>query len=192
MSFVDINAITLLVVIVGAIASVAVAIYTFQGPKAEVSVKCIPYRSMKSKIRSAALGEPEAVNDEVHITVANVRRENIKVNLPHILLHDGRIFETSPVEYPDKNRGTDPSRLSINCDQIMFPYLLIPGDSCKVWTSLMNLADWLKRNGYSGEVAMRFQFSDETSKRTFESGKYSVSVDAVLERTHSTDPVGAM
>jgi hypothetical protein len=182
-----ITVITLLVVTIGTIASIAVAIYTFQRPKAEVTVKCVPFRSTTSQIRSAALGEPESVNDEVHIIVANVGHKNIKLNLPNILLQDGRNFETSPVEYPDKYRRSDPARLSINCDQIMFPYLLIPGDSCEVWTSLMSLADWLKRNDSSGDVAVRFQFSDETSNRTYESGKYSINVDEVLERTRPTE-----
>jgi|GEM_PF-2666067 len=184
---VDINVITLVVVTIGAIASVAVAIYTFQAPKAEVSVKFVPYRSGRSQTRLAALGEPESVNDEVHIMVANVGHKNIKINLPNVLLQDERTFETSPVEYPDKYRRTDPSRLSVFCDQIMFPYLLIPGDSCEVCTRLMSLADWLKRNGYSANVAARFQFSDETSSKTYESEKYSINVDEVLERTHSTE-----
>lgn len=90
----DINVITLVVVTIGAIASVAVALYTFQGPKVEVSVKCIPVRSTRSKIRAAASGEPESVNDEVYVKVVNVGHKNIEINMPNILLQDRRTFET--------------------------------------------------------------------------------------------------
>jgi hypothetical protein len=96
---VDINVITLAIVAIGTFASVLVAVYTLQKPKAEVYVRRIAYRSARSKVRSVALGEPESVNDEVHITVSNIGHKNTKVNLPYITLQDEHIFETSPVEY---------------------------------------------------------------------------------------------
>jgi len=177
----DINIITLVVVTIGAIASVAVAIYTFQGPKVEVSVKCIPVRNARSKIREAALGEPESVNDEVSIKVVNVGHKNIEIDKPNILLQDGRTFKTFP-----GYEKSDLSGLSFRRDP--FPNLLITGDSCTASVSLMNLADWLKRNDYSGDVTVRFQFSDATGKRNYQSGKLSINVDEVLEeRTHPTE-----
>jgi hypothetical protein len=178
----DINVITLFVVTIGAIASIAVAVYTFQGPKVEISVKCIPVRTANSKIRSVALGEPESVNDEVYMKVVNVGHKNVEINMPNILLHDGRTFETS---YTDDNQRSDLSQLPIRGGGL--PNLLITGDSCGVRISLMKLADWLKRNDYNGEVMMRFQFSDATGNKKFESGKFSINVDEVLERTHPTE-----
>ena len=174
---VDINIITLVVVTIGAIASVAVAIYTFQGPKVEVSVQCISIRTTRSKIRAVALDEPESVNDEVYIKVVNVGHKNVEINMPNILLQDRRTFETSSEEF-------DLSRLPIRGGG--FPNLLITGDTCEARTSLMDLADFLKRNDYNGDVAVYFQFSDATGKRKYKSGKFSFNVDEVLERTHAT------
>src|SRR5665647_944243 len=125
----DINIITLVVVTIGAIASVAVAIYTFQGPKVEVSVRCIPIRTTRSKIRAVALDEPESVNDEVYIKVVNVGHKNVEINMPNILLQDRRTFETYPEPPKDKNLRSDLSRLPIKG---LFPNLLITGDSCTV------------------------------------------------------------
>jgi hypothetical protein len=176
----DINIITLVVVTIGAIASVAVAIYTFQGPKVEVIVKCIPVRNARSKIREAALGEPESVNDEVYITVVNVGHKNVEIKGPNILLNDGHTFKTVPAK-----KSSDLSELPISS---YFPTLLITGDSDSAHVSLMSFADWLKRNNYSGVVTVRFQFSDATGKRNYRSGKFSINVDEVLEeRRHPTE-----
>ena len=181
----DINVITLVVVTIGAFASVAVAIYTFQGPKVEISVKCIPVRNARSKIREAALGEPESVNDEVLIKVVNVGHKNIGINMPNILLQDRRTFETYPDPHKDENRSSDLSRLPIQC--YILPDVLIPGYSCDVRVLLVKLADWLKRNDYSGDMMIRFQFSDATGNRMYESEKFSINVDEVLERAHPTE-----
>lgn len=180
----DIDGITLIVVTIGAIASVLVAIYTFQGPKLEVSVKCTPIRNTRSKIRAAALGEPECVNDEVYVKVVNVGHKNVEINMPNILLQDRRTFETYPEPPKDKNLRSGLSRLPIKG---LFPYLLITGDSCNVRASLMDLIDLLKRNDYSGDVVVRFQFSDATGKKKYKSGKFSVNVDEVLERMHPSE-----
>lgn len=189
MNMVDINIITLVVVTIGAIASVAVAIYTFQGPKVEVSVECIPVRSMRTEIRSVALGEPESVNDEVYIKVVNVGHKNIEINMPNILLQDGRTFETVHEKRNDGDQRpdlSDLSRLPIRSTD-GFPNLLITGDSCAARVNLMSLAYWLMGHSYSGDVMVRFQFSDATGKKKYESRKFSINVDEVLERTHPTE-----
>lgn len=51
----------------------------------------------------------------------------------------------------------------------------------------MDLADLLMRNNYSGDVKVRFQFSDATGNRKYESRKFSINVDEVLKRTHQTE-----
>jgi hypothetical protein len=153
---VEINIITLVVVTIGAIASVAVAWYTFQGPKVEVSVA-------------------ESINDDhfLNIKVVNVGHRNIEINWPNILLQDGRTFNTV-----SEREMSDLSRLSLNGGS--FPYLLITGDSCIAWVTLKDLADWLKGNNYCGDVSVRFQFSDTTGKRKYKSGKFSINVDEAL------------
>jgi hypothetical protein len=177
----DTASVTLLVVIIGTFASVAVAAHTFQGPKARVTIQLVQPRNSKSKIRYAALGEPEYVNDEVHIAVTNVGHKNIKIDLPDFSLQDGRKFETNPIKYTDKRRSPDPSRLPINCNSTVFPHLLVPGDSVEVWVNLKKFAKFLKFNDYSGEARITFQFPNETNKRSYRSGEYSINVAETLK-----------
>lgn len=142
--------------------------HTFQRPKAEVNVKCIPNKHLSS------------VDGTIHITVANVRHKNIKFNLPNVLLDDGRIFET----YIDGM--SEPSKLPLDYSKINFPYLLIPRDTFELQANSALLACLLKHNGYCGEVKIWFQFFDGIHKGTCKSGEYSISIDKTLKYTQST------
>lgn len=164
--FVSLEIVTLAVVIIGTVGTLILVYVSIPRRKVKVSIRNAASQDLRSKMSGVQ-------SDDVIITVANRGNQVTKIDLPTLIMHDGKEFDVSPREYTDHIRPYHVTRLPINCGKNEFPHMLIPGDVCEIWTSHIKLAHWLVDNGYDGAVAIKFSFPDKLSGRKYVSDEYT-------------------
>jgi len=77
------------------------------------------------------------------ITVSNPSNKIVTINIPRILLPDGKT-----VVFPNPQ------------SDVTFPFKLEERTNCKVWTEMRGLALLLKNNGYKGKINLKADVQD--------------------------------
>lgn len=82
------------------------------------------------------------------INVSNPGNRAVKINVPRIILPDGKT-----IVFPNPQ------------SDVKFPHLLEEGRKCMVWAEMKYLAKQLKDAGYSGVINLKADVEAETGKR---------------------------
>lgn len=64
---------------------------------------------------------------------------------------------------------------------VRFPYTLSEGRQCSVWKTQKELAEELRKNGYSGKIKLRGYYRSETEK-TFKSKPIDFAIEEIIAK----------